>query len=149
MPAPCPTHEELLHWARHYSQYWNDGDKEGWINNYRTVFQGDNVRMLDPVGTPEKSGFQKCCADSFDLFQDHVKFEIPEETLFVLGNTVSWVMHNIISSSGKTGLAKSIETYQFEPDGSLIIKTWYDVSGARSGEIGASMREYLPDSYDD
>lgn len=147
MPVPTPTEQELLNWAHNYPKLWNAGDQEGWIANYRTVFQGDCVRMFDPVGTPEKFGFKQCLTDSFDLFQDHVKFEIPEETLFVLGNTVAWTMHNIITSSGKTGVAKSLETFQFEPDGSLQIRTWYDVSGARSGEIGASMRKYLPDSY--
>jgi hypothetical protein len=111
--------------------------------NYRTVFQGDSVRMFDPVGTPEKSGFKHCCTDSCDLFQDHVKFESPEGTLFVLGNTVAWKMHNIITSSGKTRTAKSLETYHFEPDESLQIRTRCDVSDARSGEIGASMRKYL------
>ncbi len=148
MPAPMPTHDELLLWARNYPKLWSIGDREGWIANYRTVFEGDAVRMLDPVGTPEKFGFKHCCIDSYDLFQDHVKFEIPEETLFVLGNTVAWVMHNNITSSGKTRTAKSLETYQFEPDGSLQIRTWYDVSGATSGEIGKSMRTYLPDSYE-
>ncbi len=147
MPTPEPTTEELRNWAHNYARLWNEGDREGWIANYRTVFQGDAVRMFDPVGTPEKFGFKHCCTDSYDLFQDHVKFEIPEETLFVLGTTVAWKMHNIITSSGKTRTAKSLETYHFEPDGSLQIRTWYDVSGARSGEIGASMRKYLPDSY--
>lgn len=147
MPAPTPNEAELLNWAHNYPKFWNAGDRDGWIANYRTVFQGDAVRMFDPLGTPEKFGFKHCLTDSYDLFQDHVKFEIPEETLFVLGNTVGWVMHNIISSNNKTGLAKSIETFQFEPDGSLAIRTWYDVTGARSGEIGASMRTYLPDSF--
>ncbi len=147
MPAPNPTHDELLNWALNYPITWNAGDRDAWIANYRTVFEGDNVRMLDPVGTPEKFGFKKCCTDSYDLFQDHVKFEIPRETLFVLGDTVAWVMHNLITSSGKTNIAKSIETYQFGEDGSLTTRTWYDVSGARSGEILDSMSTYLPDSF--
>ncbi|MEH6550295.1 MAG: hypothetical protein V7744_09960 [Pseudomonadales bacterium] len=147
MQTTIPDKETLLKWARGYTHYWNAADRDGWIENYRTVFQGDSVRMLDPVGTPEKFGFKNCCTDSFDLFNDHVKFEIREESLFILGNTVAWVMNNIISSSGKEGVAKSIETFQFEPDGSLIIKTWYDVSGATSGRIKESMSEYLPDSF--
>jgi hypothetical protein len=142
-----PTHEELLKWSQGYCDYWNTQDRQGWIDNYRSVFKGDNVRMLDPVGTPEKFGFKNCCEDSYDLFHDHVKFEIQTDSFFILGNTVAWVMNNIISSSGKTGRAKSIETFQFESDGSLIIKTWYDVSGATSGKIKESMSTYLPDSF--
>ena len=147
MPAPNPTHEELYNWVIGYQKFWNEGDLEGWIANYRTVLEGEVVRMLDPVGTPEKFGFENCCVESFKLFQDHVKLEIPEDTLFILDNTVAWLIQNHITSSGKTGIAKSLEFFIFEPDGSLTIRTWYDVHGARSGEIAASMRTYLPDSF--
>ncbi|MCB1675364.1 MAG: hypothetical protein KDI01_03690 [Halioglobus sp.] len=146
MPAPNPTHDELLNWAKNYDKLWTAGDRQGWIDNYRTVLQGEAVRMLDPVSTPEKFGFKHCCEDSFDLFQDHVKFEIPEKTLFVLGNTVAWIMHNNITSSGKTFVVPSIETFVFEPDGSLVIRTWYDVPRNAGGELGASMHTYLPNS---
>jgi len=142
-----PERDALEQWAAGYCSYWNAQDRQGWIDNYRTVFQGDNVRMLDPVGTPEKFGFKQCCTDSYDLFHDHVKFEQQKHTLFILGNTVAWVMNNHITSTGKTVVAKSIETFQFEEDGSLIIKTWYDVAGASGGRIRESMSTYLPDSF--
>ncbi len=141
-----PTQEQLHNWAKNYEKLWNAGDRDGWIANYRTVFQGDAVRMLDPVGTPEKYGFKSCCTDSYDLFQPNVKFEIPDETLFVLGNEVAWVMHNIITSGGKTWVGKSIETFRFEPDGSLVIRTWYDVPENAQNELGDIFDVYLPET---
>ena len=70
-----PTKKELLKWARNYVDLWNAGDKEAWIQNWRSVAPGD-FRMLDPVGTPEKHGFEHCCVESFDLFQKEVTFKI-------------------------------------------------------------------------
>ena len=45
------------------------------MENYKKVAPG-NVRMLDPVGTPEKVGFEHACLDSWDLFQPNVRFRI-------------------------------------------------------------------------
>ena len=56
---PVPSRKELLNWAANYVALWNAGDKEAWIANWKKVAPGD-FRMLDPVGTPEKSGFQEC-----------------------------------------------------------------------------------------
>ncbi len=147
MPPPNPTEKELLTWSRNHPKYWNAGDRQAWIDNYRSVLATDAVRMLDPVGTPEKFGFQHCLVDSFDLFQSTIKFHIPEETLFVNGNSVGWVMHNIITSSGETSTMLSIETYHFEPDGSLAIRTWYRLPHGAGGDLGRVFSEYLPDDY--
>lgn len=103
--------------------------------------------MLDPVGTEEKFGFQKCFVDSFDLFQANVKFHIPPETLFVNGNEVAWVMHNIITSGGETTMTPSIETYRFEPDGSLVIRTWYRIPHGNKAELGEMFTTYLPKDF--
>lgn len=142
----APSKEALWNWARNYDKLWTAGDREGWIANYRTVLKTDAVRMFDPVATPEKFGFQHCLIDSYDLFQPNVKFHIPEETLFVLGNTVSWVMNNHITSRGKTFMEPSIETFIFEPDGSLAIKTWYRIPYHTNDELGDMFKIYLPDN---
>lgn len=148
MPPPNPTTKELLNWARNYDKLWTAGDRQGWIDNYRTVVASDCVRMLDPVGTPEKYGFQHCIVDSWDLFQPHVKFHMPPETLFVNGNEVAWVLHNIITSEGRTTVVPSIETYRFEPDGSLAIRTWYRIPRKAGGELGQMFTTYLPGDYE-
>ena len=94
-----PSKEALWNWASNYDKLWNAGDKQAWIDNYRTVVQGDAVRMFDPVSTPEKFGFKHCCEDSWDLFQPRVRFRIQPGTLFgvlhLLFNTIC-MSHGIV-----------------------------------------------------
>ena len=52
------------------------------------------IRMLDPVGTPEKRGFEQCCAGPFALFQPKVRFRVHPGSLFVCGNEVAWLLEN-------------------------------------------------------
>lgn len=141
-----PSKEALWNWATNYDKLWTAGDRQGWIDNYHTVVKTDAVRMFDPVATPEKFGFKHCCSDSYDLFQPNVKFHIPKETLFILGNEVSWVMNNIITSNGKEFMEPSIETFKFEPDGSLAIKTFYRIPQHTNDELGTMFKTYLPDN---
>jgi hypothetical protein len=37
----------------------------------------------------------------------------------------------------------SIETYRFEDDGSVVIRTYYKVPARSDGELGAMFQEYL------
>jgi len=141
MPAPTPA--ELRHWAENYVALWNEGDKDGWIANWKKVAPGD-FRMLDPVGTPEKSGFERCAAAPFDLFQPRVRFRIQPGTLFVCGNELAWVLENHITADGRTTVHRSIETYAFGEDGSVVIRTWYDVPGSGEGELAGMFDTYLP-----
>ncbi len=141
---PVPSRAQLRNWAESYVALWNAGDKAGWIRNWRSVAPGE-IRMLDPVGTPEKRGFEHCCADSFDLFQKNVKFKIQDGSLFICGNEVAWLLENQITADGATTLHLSIETYRFEPDGSCVIRTYYRVPQKQEGELGAMFDTYLPD----
>jgi len=141
---PTPSRRELLEWARSYVALWNASDRDAWAENWRKVAPGD-FRMLDPVGTPEKTGFQKCALDSWDLFQERVRFEIPEGCLFVNGNEVAWLLHNHITTDGKDQVAKSLETYRFEDDGSVVIRTYYRVPARDDSELGEMFQEYLPE----
>ncbi len=141
---PTPTREELKQWAHDYVRLWNEGDKEAWIANWRRVGPGD-FRMLDPVGTPEKHGFEECCANSFDLFQPNVKFKIQEGTLFICDNEVAWLLENHIDNDGQKSVGLSIETYRFEPDGSVVIRTYYKVPPRTDDRLGQMFEEYLPE----
>lgn len=138
-----PSREQLQNWARNYVALWNAGDKEAWVRNWRSVGPGD-FRMLDPVGTPEKRGFEMCCAKSFDLFQPKIRFHVPPETMFICNNEVAWVMENHLSVDGTTKVLRSIETYRFEPDGSVVIRTYYDVPPPTKTELGELFDTYLP-----
>ena len=140
-----PTTGQLLRWAEGYVALWNAGDKEAWARNWRSVAPGE-FRMLDPVGTPEKRGFEECALASFDLFQPRVRFRIAPGTLFVCGSEVAWLLENHITSDGKTTVALSIETYRFGPDGSVSIRTWYRIPQRDSSELGRVFQTYLPTS---
>ena len=139
-----PTRQQLQDWAKNYVALWNAGDRAGWERNWRSVAPGD-FRMLDPVGTPEKRGFQHCALDSWDLFQKRVKFRIVDGTLFICGNEVAWTLENSITADGKTDAALSIETYRFEPDGSVVIRTYYKVPERTKDELGQMFQTYLPE----
>ena len=140
---PTPTREQLERWAERYVALWNAGDKEAWIENWRSVAPGD-FRMLDPVGTPEKRGFEHCAVDSWELFNKRVRFRIVPGTLFVCGSEVAWLLENEITTDGKTVTAKSIETYRFEADGSVVIRTYYVVPERDQSEMGEMFQTYLP-----
>ena len=139
-----PTRQQLQDWAKNYVALWNAGDREAWARNWRSVAPGD-FRMLDPVGTPEKRGFEACAQKPWDLFQKHVKFKVVDGTLFICGNEVAWTLENQISADGKTHAALSIETYRFEPDGSVVIRTYYKVPERTQDEIGQMFQTYLPE----
>ena len=139
-----PNQEQLGKWAENYVALWNAGDKEGWERNWKSVAPG-NFRMLDPVGTPEKVGFEECASKPYDLFQPKVKFKIAEGSLFICGNEVAWLLENHIMVEGKEMVGLSIETYRFEPDGSVIIRTYYNVPERTDDELGDMFKEYLPE----
>jgi hypothetical protein len=138
-----PTRQQLEQWARDYVALWNAGDKEGWVRNWRSVAPGE-FRMHDPVGTPEKKGFEECCLGPWDLFQPRVRFRIQDGSLFICGNEVAWLLENQITADGETTVHKSIETYRFEPDGSVVIRTWYRVPERSDDELGQMFQQYLP-----
>ncbi|WP_145999099.1 hypothetical protein [Oceanicoccus sp. KOV_DT_Chl] len=100
--------------------------------------------MLDPVGTPEKVGFQHCALDSFDLFQANVQFRIYPGSLFVCDNEVAWLLENHIDSGGEISIGHSIETYRFDDDGSVMIRTYYRVPAHSDNELGEMFKTYLP-----
>ena len=139
-----PSRKQLQEWAANYVALWNAGDREGWAKNWRSVAPGD-FRMLDPVGTPEKRGFEDCALKSFDLFQPRVKFTIADGTLFICDNEVAWLLENQITADGRTFVGLSIETYRFEPDGSVVIRTYYRVPARTDDDLGEMFKTYLPE----
>ena len=141
-----PTRRQLLDWARDYVLLWNAGDKAGWVRNWRTVAPGE-FRMLDPVGTPEKIGFEACALAPWDLFQKRVRYQIVDGSLLVCANEVAWFLENHIHTDGRTTVGHSIETYRFEPNGDVMIRTYYRVPQRTPDELGRMFEEYLPEPH--
>ncbi len=138
-----PSRVELQDWAANYVSLWNASDRDGWARNWRSVAPGE-FRMLDPVGTPEKRGFEECALKSWDLFQVRVKFKVADGSLFICGNEVAWLLENHITTDSRTFVGLSIETYRFEPDGSVVIRTYYRVPARTNDELGEMFQTYLP-----
>jgi hypothetical protein len=138
-----PTRKQLLDWAQRYVSLWNAGDKAAWATNWRALAPGE-FRMLDPVGTPEKRGFEACALDAFDLFQPHVRFRVIPGTQHVCGNEVAWLLENSFVNEPKRPPHLSIETYRFEENGDVLIRTYYKVPGHDDGSVGELFKSYLP-----
>ncbi len=138
-----PSRKALERWADQYVELWNSGDKKAWIENWKKVAPGDFV-MVDPVGTTPKSGFEGCAAEPYDLFQPTMRFRVDPATRFFCDNEVAWVMENKIEKDGKTEILLSIETYIFGDDGSVEIRTHYDVPDASNEVAGELFQKYLP-----
>jgi hypothetical protein len=139
---PVPSRAQLEKWGRGYTELWNAGDKPAWVANWRSVAPGD-FRMLDPVGTPEKRGFEECASKPYDLFQPALRLVVPEATRFVCANEVGWVMENHFTVDGALIVMRSLECFRFEADGSVWIKTYYNVPSSDS-PLGRFFSKYLP-----
>jgi len=139
---PTPTRAQLEKWGRGYTELWNAGDKPAWVANWKSVAPGD-FRMLDPVGTPERRGFEECASKPYDLFQPALRLVVPEATRFICGNEVGWVMENHFTVDGSLIVMRSLECFDFGSDGSVSIKTYYDVPSSDS-PLGRFFAKYLP-----
>ena len=114
------------------------------VQEYTAVIDGCGFTMVDPVGTPPKHDFEGCCADPYDLFQPTMTLYVDPSTMFVCGNEVAWVMQNSVTKDGETSVFKSIEVFRFGEDGSVEIRTHYDVPDASDPAAGELFQEYLP-----
>ena len=108
--------------AAKHADLWNAGKKDEWVASWRTICPGE-VRMFDPVGTEEKHGFAAATSDAFDMFQSILK--ITMITVQVNGNEMAWVCENHFGTELNVQMAYSIETFAWDDDGNLLIKTYY------------------------
>ena len=138
------TREAMLDFAQGYVEHWNSGDKATWIVNWKKVAPGDFV-MLDPVDKPPKVGFEQVALEPYDLFQPSLHMRINPDVLFVCGNEIAWVMENTFTKDGQKNLLRSMEVYRFDDDGSVEIRTHYDVPDANYATAGESFSTYLPE----
>jgi hypothetical protein len=116
----------LAHAAKH-AELWNAGKKDEWVASWRTICPGE-VRMFDPVGTEEKHGFEAATSDAFDMFQSILKIKMI--TVQVNGNEMAWVCENHFGTEPNVQMAYSIETFAWDEDGNLLIKTYYPMPEA-------------------
>jgi hypothetical protein len=120
--SAVPSREARLAHAAKHAELWNAGKREEWIASWRTIAPAE-VRMFDPVGTEEKRGFDTATGDAFDMFQSILKIKMI--TVQVNGNEMAWVCENFFGTEPNVQKAYSIETFAWDGDGNLLIKTYY------------------------
>ncbi len=119
-----PGREARIAHAKHHCELWNERKKDAWVDSWRSIALG-NVRMFDPVGTKEKHGFETATSHAYDTFRTHL--EMYMVTFKVNGNEMAWVIENHFKANGKTFKTHSIETFQWDENGDLLINTYYDM----------------------
>jgi hypothetical protein len=120
--SAVPSRKARLAHAAQHAELWNAGKREEWIASWRTIVPGE-VRMFDPVGTEEKRGFDSATGDAYDMFQSILKIKMI--TVQVNGNEMAWVCENDFGAEPNVQKAYSIETFAWDGDGNLLIKTYY------------------------
>ena len=88
--------------------------------------------MFDPVGTEEKHGFEAATSDAYDVFQPILKIDMI--TVQVNGNEMAWVCENHFGTEPNIATAYSIETFAWDDDGNLLIKTYYPMAESVGAE---------------
>ena len=119
-----PSREARLAHAAKHCELWNAEKKEEWLASWRTIAQGD-VTMFDPVGTKEKHGFDHATSEAYDMFRPFLEMHML--TVKVNGNEMAWVIESHFTASGQLTKSLSIETFAWDDDGNLTIKTYYDM----------------------
>jgi hypothetical protein len=118
-----PTRAARLAHAAKHCPLWNQGEREAWVASWRTIARGA-LYMHDPVGTELKSGpdAAEYMGHTFDLFQPHLKMKML--TVKANGDEMAWVNE---CRFGAADMMYSIETFRWEKDGTLHVKTYYDM----------------------
>lgn len=133
--------ERRAHAAVHFD-LWNAGDREAWLASWGTIAKGA-LHMHDPVGTELKSGPSAVdyMAHTYDLFQQHLNMQCL--VVHVNGNEMAWVNENRFAD---LPMMYSIETFRWEADGTLHVKTYYDMPES-VGEDDDPYTQSLGDDY--
>lgn len=124
----------LAHAATQYV-FWNEGRRHEWLAAWRSMAPAA-VRLFDPVGTEEKTGFNTAFTENWDRFQSILKLKVV--TVQVNGNEMAWVIENHFGTEPNVQIGYSIETYAWDDDGNLLMKTYY----AMPEEIGPHSDPY-------
>ena len=119
-----PSRAARLAHAGRYCELWNAGRKDEWVASWRTIVQGE-VTMFDPVGTKPKHGFDVAMSRAFDQFQPVT--ELHMVTVKANGPEMAWVIDNRFRTGDRVLTSLSIETFRWDEQGDLVIKTYYDM----------------------
>jgi hypothetical protein len=122
----------------HHVELWNAGDKEAWLSHIKQASPG-GLTMEDPVGTPIKHGHD-IMNEVWDLAHSgRESWTLSIDHLVICGHELAMVINNEGIIQGTPVVVRSIETYRFDDDGSLLIRTYHDIpAGSAYGEWTAT-----------
>ncbi|MDT5050229.1 MAG: hypothetical protein QOG75_6133 [Mycobacterium sp.] len=124
--SKVPSRQARLARAAKHAELWNAAKKDEWVASWRTICPGD-VRMFEPVGTEEKHGFEAATSDAFDMFQSILKIKMIAVQLN--GGT-----------EPNAQMAHGIETFAWDDDGDLLIKSYYPMPESVGAEADPDAR---------
>lgn len=130
-----PSREARLAHAAKQDVLWNEGRRDEWLESWRSLAPA-GVRLFDPVGTEEKTGFDTAFTENWSRFQSILKLRVL--TVQVNGDEMAWVIENYFGVEPNVEMGYSIETFAWDADGNLLIKTYY----AMPEEVGSGDDPY-------
>ena len=87
--SSVPSREARLAHAEKHAELWNAGRREEWLASFRSIAPA-GVRLFDPVGTEEKTGFEAAFTENWNRFQAVLKLKML--TVQVNGNEMAWTI---------------------------------------------------------
>jgi SnoaL-like domain len=122
---PQPPAAEMRATVERHVELWNAGEKEPWLAHMKAAAVG-GLTMDDPVGTPTKRGTD-ILGDVWDHSFSQGVWTLTIEHLVTCANELAMVVRNESVVDGTTVVVRSIETYRFGDDGSLYVRTYFDM----------------------
>jgi hypothetical protein len=114
---------EFRAFVERWYELWNDNDKQGWLEHWRSVAPGE-PQIEDPVGKPVKRGWGMVEELWDRTGEDHFKVVIQE--IFVCGDEAAAVCHAEGTFRGTTFQIPSVDVHQFHGE-SLAIRSYWEI----------------------
>ena len=134
---PTPSGQTIRRAIERHVELWNAGDKEAWLAAWRATAPGGLSSFEDPVGTPPKRGWE-VLSEAWDQSPAE-DWKLMLQNLIVCGNEGAAFIRNEGKIQGKPAVVESIEIYRIADDGSLEVKTYWDIP--EGSEYGAWVSE--------
>jgi len=118
--------QELEAFIRRWYELWNNQDKQGWLDHWRTMAPGEPA-LEDPVGTPVKRGWA-LAAELWDRTgADHPKVYIEQQ--ITGGAEAVVVARNEGVYRGEPLLIPSVDVWRMDSDGSSSVRSFWEIPG--------------------
>jgi hypothetical protein len=124
---------EMRAFEERHVELWNAGDKEAWIAHMKKFSPG-GFAIEDPVGTPIKQGHD-ILNEIWDRSFNESVWKLSIDRLITGGNEVVVVLKDEGVTNGSPVVVYEIDLIRFGDDGSVHIRSFWDVpTGSVYGE---------------